>query len=140
MIDAKTYLKQVKLFDVHINSKLEELDNLKLLTTRITTTLKDDVVSGTHNQDKLGDAVARIVDLEREINEAVDDYIDKKKAISAIIDQVKDPDQAAVLYKRYFKFEHWEQIACDMGYTFRNVCYIHGRALQAVAELLKGCE
>lgn len=136
MMGAKEYLEQVKLFDAHINNKLDELERLKGLVTKVTSTWKGDVVSGGGNQDKLGDAVARIVDLQREVNQAIDDYIDKQKEIGAILDQIKDPDQLRVLYKRYFDGLTWEQIACDMHMTYRNVCYIHGRALQAVGRLL----
>lgn len=136
MMGAKEYLEQVKLFDAHINNKLEELQRLKDMVTKVTSTWKGDVVSGGGNQDKLGDAVARIVDLKNEVNQAIDDYIDKQKEIGAILDQIKDADQLRVLYKRYFDDLTWEQIACDMHMTYRNVCYIHGRALQAVGRLL----
>jgi hypothetical protein len=138
MADAKRFLQQVKLYDSRINSLLEELDNLKAMVTKITTTLKQDVVSSGGNQDKLGDAVSKIVDLEAEINRAVDCFINRKKAVNDVLDMVYDPDQYAVLYKRYILYKRWEQIACEMGFTYRNVCYIHGRALQTVAELMRG--
>lgn len=142
MIDAKSYLRQVKLYDTHINNKLAKLATLKEMTTKITATLKQDVVAGGGgSQDKLGDVVSKIVDLEAEINRAVDEYVDKKKEISAVIERIQDPDQVAVLHKRYFQYEQWEQIACELHCTFRNVCYIHGKALQAVeAILVKGME
>lgn len=136
MMGAKEYLEQVKLFDAHINNKLDELERLKSLVTKVTSTWKGDVVSGGGNQDKLGDAVARIVDLQHEVNKAIDAYIDKQKEIGAVLDKIKDPDQLRVLYKRYFDGLTWEQIACDMHMTYRNVCYIHGRALQTVGKLL----
>ena len=136
MMGAKEYLEQIKLFDTHINNKLDELERLRSLVTKVTSTWKGDVVSGGGNQDKLGDAVARIVDLQHEVNKAIDAYIDKQKEIGAVLDQIKDPDQLRVLYKRYFDDLTWEQIACDMHMTYRNVCYIHGRALQTVGKLL----
>lgn len=133
---AKEYLQQVRLCDAHINNKLEELSRLKDMVLNITSTLRGDVVSGSGSKDKLGDAVAKIVDLEAEINEAVDAYIDKKREISKTIEQIKDPDQVQVLHKRYFEYLTWEQIACEIPMSYRNVCYVHGRALQAVAELI----
>lgn len=138
MNDAKSYLQQVELIDTHINNNLDELDRLRAMTTKVTTTLKQDVVSGSGNQDKLGDAVARIVDLENEINQAIDAYVDRKKSISAILEQMNDSDQIKVLHKRYFEYKQWEQIACEMCMTYRNVCYIHGRALQTVDAMLRG--
>ena len=137
MLDAKGYLQQIKLYDTHINNKLSELSRLKELVTSITATWKDDVVSGSGSKDRLGDTIAKIVDLEDEVNKAIDKLIDKKNQIGSILEQLKDPDHVAVLHKRYVLYMTWEEIAYDMHMTYRNVCYIHGRALQAVEEIIK---
>lgn len=137
MTDAKSYLMQVELYDTHINNKLEELARLKELTRHITSSIKDVPVSGGGNQDKLGSAIAKIVDLENEINDAVDAYIDKRREVGKVLERLGDADQVKVLHKRYFEYKAWEQIACEMNMSFRNVCYIHGRALQTVDTLLK---
>lgn len=137
MTDAKRYLQQIRLYDSHINTKIEELHHLKTMATKITPTLKQDVVSGGSSQDKLSDAVAKIVDLEAEIDREIDRYVNAMRNISAMIDALSDPDQLQVLHKRYVQFKTWEQIACDMNMTYRNVCYIHGKALLAVNEIMK---
>lgn len=137
MCDAKTLLTQVKLYDAHINNKLEEIARIRALATKITSTLKQDVVSGGGNQDKIGDAVAKIADLEREANAIIDAYIDLKKQVDIIVEQVPDPEEYNVLKKRYFLHERWEQIALEMNMSHRNVTRLHGRALQTVNELLK---
>ena len=88
-MEAKQYLRKVKLCDTHINNKLRELEDLKAMVTKITATWKDDVVSGGgRSQDKLGDAVSRIVDLQKEINQEIDNYVDMKREIKGIIDQI----------------------------------------------------
>jgi DNA-directed RNA polymerase specialized sigma subunit len=137
MPNPKEYLKQVKLYNTHINNKLDEMDRLKDIVTKVTTSLSFDPVHGSGNQDKLGNAVAAILDLQTEVNKAIDAYIDKKREICMVIDQIPDPDQLRVLYKRYFDDLTWEQIACDMHMSYRNVCYIHGKALQAVGKILE---
>ena len=136
MFDAKAYLQQIKLYDTHINNKLEEKTRLKMMALNITSTIKGDVPGGSHSQDKIGDAMAKVVDLEREIDEAIDKYVELKKSVSAIVDQLQDADQLKVIHGRYFEHKTLETIACDMGYTYRNICYIHGRALQAVSVIL----
>lgn len=138
MTDVKRYLQQIRLYDSHINTKLEELQHLKEMVTRITPTLKDDVVSGGSSQDKLADAVVKIVDLEAEIDREIDSYVNAKQEISSVLDRVVDPDQLQVLHKRYVQYKTFEQIACDMNMTYRNVCYIHGKALLAVREIMRG--
>ena len=138
MIDSKKYLQQIRLYDSHIDTKLEDLHHLKEMVTKITPTLKDDVVSGGGNQDKLGDAIAKIVDLEAEIDRDIDRYVAAKQEISATLDKLTDPDQLQVLHKRYVQYMTWEQIACEMNMSYRNVCYIHGKGLQTVNQILKG--
>lgn len=138
MIDSKKYLQQIRLYDSHINTKLEDLHCLKEMVTKITPTLKDDVVSGGGSQDKLGDAIAKIVDLEAEIDRDIDRYVAAKQEISATLDKLTDPDQLQVLHKRYVQYMTWEQIACEMNMSYRNVCYIHGKGLQTVNQILKG--
>lgn len=135
--ETQEYLRQVKKLDANINSKLEQVAHLKAMTLKITTTMKENVVSGSGNQDKIGDAIAKIIDLENEINSDIDSYVDKKREVCSIIETVSNPDQMAVLQKRYLLYEPWEQIALEMHCTYRNVCYIHGRALQAVEKLRK---
>lgn len=136
MTDAKRYLQQIRLYNSHIDTKIEECHRLKAMVTKITPTLKQDVVSGGDSQDKLSEAVAKIVDLETEIDREIDSYVDAMRNVSATIDKLSDPDQLQVLHKRYVQFKTWEQIACDMNMTYRNVCYIHGKALLAVNEIV----
>ena len=136
-IDAKKYLMQVERYDNMIGLKIEEMDRLKALITKITASWKQDVVSTSGSQDKLGDAIAKIVDLQTEINDAIDSYVDRKKEVSSIIEKIENPNQFAVLSKKYLLYESLEQIAVEMHMSYRNVCYIHGEALLAVNELLK---
>lgn len=137
-IDAKVYLQQVERYENLITAKLEEMDRLRALTTKITSSWKDDVVSGSGSKDKLGDAIAKIIDLQTDINATIDEYVDKKREVSSVLEKVENANQLAVLTKKYLLFESLEQIAVEMHMTYRNVCYIHGEALLAVADLLKG--
>nr|DAD73195.1 MAG TPA: Protein of unknown function (DUF1492) [Myoviridae sp. ct25F5] len=137
MTDVKAYLKRIKLYDTHIDNKIAEVDRLEAMATKITQTLRDDAGGGSRSQDKIGDAAARIIDLKRELNRDIDCFVDMKREIKVIVDKVDDANQLSVIYKRYFLYETFEQIACEMNMTFRNVCYIHGKALEAVEILLK---
>lgn len=135
---AQEYLRQVRLYDIHINSLLEEKAQMESLAQKITSSWSSERVSGTGNQDKLGDTVAKIVDLERKIDRAVDNFVDKKAEVRAVIEKVKNPDHLELLLKVYIHYETLEKVACEMHMTYRNACYIHGRALQCVECILKG--
>lgn len=133
---AQEYLLQVKLYDRHIDNKLEDLAHLRALTRKITSAWGTEPTGGTHNQDKLGDAIAKIIDMEKEINAAVDRFVEKKNEVLLLLEKVRDADQLDLLYKVYFRYETLEQVACEMNMSYRNACYIHGRALQTVEALL----
>lgn len=137
MADAQKYLQQAELLDTHINNLLEDVQRLKELTSKITATLKPDVVSHSGNQDKIAECVAKIVDLETEINSAVDAYIDKRREIGSTIEKINVPNQASVLHKLYLEYKTWPEIAEEMHMTERNAQYIHGRALLSVRRILE---
>lgn len=136
-MNAKTYLQQIKLYDTHIKNKLEEVADLRAMIMHITSTLRPD--GGTAKggaSDKVGNTVAKIVDMEAEINTAIDRFVDLKREISKTLDLINDSDELRLLHLRYFQYMQWEEISVEMGYTYRNVCYIHSRALQSVDKLL----
>lgn len=140
MNEAKIFLMQVKLYDTKINAKLEELHHLKDMVIKITPTLSDTQGGGSGSQDKLGDAIAKIMDLEAEIDQSVDIFVDEKKAVADVLEKIDNPDQYNVLHSRYVQYKTFEQIACDMHMTYRNVCYIHGKGLNTVTRLMEGVE
>lgn len=138
--DAKTYLQKIRLYDVQIDNKLEELARLRAMSTKVTPTLSGDVVSGSRSQDKLGNTVAKIMALEADVDRRVDALCDLKQTAMEIIDRLQNPNHIEVLHKRYFQYKSLEQISVDMGYSYRNVCYIHGKALQAMTALMNEME
>lgn len=134
---AKDYLRQVIICDAHINSKLEEVSRLRDLATKITSSIKPDAVSsGGGMSDKIGNAVARIIDLENEINSEIDRLVDLRNDVESVLSLIKNEKQYAVLQKRYIQFKTWEQIAEEIGYSYYGVCKLHGRALQTVEAIL----
>lgn len=137
MTDVKAYLKRVKLYDTHINNKMEELDRLNAMVRKITQTLRDDAGGGSRSQDKIGDAVARIVDLQKEINKEIDRFVDCRNEVCESLNVIQNQRYFDVLYKRYVLFKTWPQIAEDMDFKDeRGVYKLHGRALQAFNKIL----
>lgn len=137
MTDVKKYLSQIRRYDSRINAKIEERDRLKAMLTKITPTLRDVPSSGSGGQDKLSDAVAKLIDLEAEINREIDSLVDARKSVVGTIDKVTDTQMHEVLCKRYIAFKTWEQIAFEIGKSYQWTWSIHGKALQAVEEILK---
>ena len=132
---AKEYLGQAYRLDQRINSKLEQVLSLRDLTTKATATMSDMPGGGSRNVYKMQDIIGKIIDLENEINADIDQLVDLKRDIVAIIKAVENPEYQTLLELRYLCFKTWEQIAVDMGYELRWLYRLHHRALDAVSEI-----
>lgn len=126
---AKQYLSQIARADNIIKNKLSEIYQLKVLSTSISATNIGERVQTSVSADKMGDMIAKIVDLQREAQEDIDKYTDfRKKAISQI-ESIETDNFYNVLYGRYIQYKTFEQIAKEMGYSWRQTVRIHGEAL-----------
>lgn len=135
-MEAKEYLRSIKTADAIINEKLKELDNLRGMRYRVTQTLKPVMVSGGGAQGGFTEASDRLIDLERAIDRDIDHYVDLKREAGLLLAKLENPNHYGVLHRHYILFESFEQVAVGMGYTYRNICYLHGRALQAFQRVL----
>ena len=136
MRNAKEYLSQIRRYDEMIDSLVDEANKEYSKLTRITPVLKADVVSGGRHGER-ENGIAKYVDLKDEINRTIDQYVNLKREASSLLAKVSDINHYKVLHRKYILYETFEQIAIDMGYSYRNICYIHGRALQAFAKILQ---
>ena len=74
---------------------------------------------------------------QEEINASIDRFVDYKKEAMKLIDRACDADCIRLLYKRYFSYMKWEEIAVDMNYTYQWVSGgLHQRALSQVQKAL----
>lgn len=136
---TKEYLSQIERLDRMIQNKLSEISQLKHIATSITIAPKEVNVQVSNDKDKMGNAVTKLVDLENETDKLVDDYIDKRKRIIEQIDSIHDTNMYHVLSERYISRKELSVIAVEIGYSFKQICRIHGNAL-AEFERLYGSE
>ena len=137
MSEAKEYLERIKWYDVLIDSKLEELTTLNSMVKRITPVMNPTGAGGTGNQDKLGDTIAKIVDLQEEINRDVDMFVDMKREATTLLKKVRNADFFKVLHMRYVQYKSFTHIAAEMNLTERGASKLNGRALQAFEKVMK---
>ena len=133
---AKEYLQQIRKFDIMIDYKQKQLEELRELCMSITSPMNPDKVQLSKNGDNIGETVAKIVDLQNTINKDIDKLVDLKYEAMSVIDKL-DATYMQLLYLRYFEFKTWEQIACEMNYSCQWIWRLHGNALQKVSEILK---
>ena len=131
---AEQYLSQAYLLDCVINSHVEEVERLKRLAESMPTTRfdKERVKGGQQTQSKMADLVIKYVDMERQINEEIDQYICLKQEIRDTINAVEDVRYRNLLTYKYLLGYTLDRIAGLMNYSERQIIRLHKDALKAV--------
>lgn len=127
--EVKQYLRQLKTLDNLIQAKLDKIEELSSLAARITQIPQLIKVQESTSEDKLSEIVIKIVELENELKNDIDNLINLKFDIMEKINNIKNDDYKLLLTLRYLNFKTWEEIAVEMGCTYQWVHVLHERAL-----------
>lgn len=131
-MNSKEYLSQAYRIDQRITSKIEQVQSLRDLAEKATTTLSDMPRNPSPNIHRMQDFIAKALDLESEINADLCHLIDTKREIVTVIKCVENRELQTLLEMRYLCFKTWEEIAVEMHFDLRWVYRLHGRALDEV--------
>lgn len=135
--EVKNYLNQVKNLDTMIDLKQERLDELNLQKFNIgSQDYSKERVCTSPSGDSLSKLIAKIADLQDEINRDIDRFIDLKAEIMRNIDLISDANEQSILYDRYFQYKNMTIIAEKYMYSKRTVQRLHKKALCSLASIL----
>ena len=130
---AKEYFQQIRKIDLLIQNKLEQAQEVRSkLEVQGINFESDGSTSATRNVTKMNDLIVSVVTLEDEINQQIDLLINKKREVMELIDSLDNVDEISLLYKRYFNYMSWEEIAVNMKISYRQTHRLHGRALRSM--------
>lgn len=133
---AKEYLKQARTIDMEINTKIEELHQLKLKASCVQSVAISERVKTSH-ENSSNKIIDEIVDLQNEINTEIDKLVDLKTEIRKNINKISDTRYVSILTNYYINRKTWEEIAEITKYDLRWVHRLHSRALKALEEATK---
>ena len=136
-IKAKEYLMQIGKLNTLIRIKQEELAEVTAKAGVGSVGYDNDGSTNAsrdiHKQERL---YLKMIELKESINRDLEEYMMKRDEVLRTVSKLKDQSEIDVLYKRYFQFMKWEEIAEDMCYTERYIYNIHGNALQHLQEFI----
>lgn len=128
---TKQYLSRFQRINQEIDGDLAEIFRLKSMAMSITVAQKEVNVQSSGDKDRLGAAMAKIVDLENEINEKIDGMqISRDKMINQL-KEIENEMEYSVLYDRYIKNLTFDKIATARNYSLRHILRVHGNALRS---------
>ena len=131
-MSTKDYLSQAYRIDQRINSKLAQVMSLRDLLGKATGTLSGAPKAATPNPHSMEDTIAKLVDLENEINEDIDTLVDLKAEIMRRIKRVENTEYQTILELRYLCFKRWEEIAVEMNFSLQHLYRLHEKAVNCV--------
>lgn len=131
-MNGKEYLDQIRLLNIKINHKQQEVDDLKIMATctgSVSGQSPDRIISSPSG-DSLEKKIIRYVQLEEEINSDIDALVIIKHQIINQIHQLNDDRYMNILFKRYVEFKKFELISVEMGYDYDWIRKLHTEALR----------
>ena len=131
-MNPKEYLQQYRAADRAINAKLDYIHHLRQIQMKVTQVMVPDKIQ-TAGGNRVADITAKIVDLEREVDQEIDQLQELKKKVEAAIEQVPDARAREILRLRYINGKRWEEIAVELNFNYRWVLRLHSEALKKLA-------
>lgn len=87
--------------------------------------------------DRLGEAVAKIIDAENRVSDELELLVATEHEVIGVIKNVEDSKQRTLLYERYVNGKTFEEISVLIGKSWRQTHRIHSRALRTVSKILE---
>lgn len=137
-MNAKEYLRQLGRAEENIKAKEQRLAILHdIATSPSAPVLSDMPKAPNRNTSKFEDMIIKMLTLEDEIRRDEKNLREEQTYALELIGRIENPEYQTVLISRYFRKESWEDIAAAMFYTERWIYKLHGRALQAMDDVLE---
>lgn len=135
---AKEYLRQIEIIDMKVSQKIEELNQMRDKVTLMSGIdySRDRVQTTPTTGNK---QIEALVDFEAKVWRMVEEETYFRNEIVNQIQTLTNPLYVDILYRRYVQLHSLERIACDMNYSYKYICNVHGKALQAFQKDVNYC-
>lgn len=134
----KQFLNRAYKTELRMDTKLDELESLRSRAEKITTTLSHSPRGGGVNK-AIESITLKIVELEEEIGEEIDELFGTYQDVRSAIKSVSDPELRLLLELRYLGYKTWGEIAYQMKYGVRQIHRMHGDALKKIKKDVTKC-
>lgn len=127
--EKKEYLNGYRNACKRIINLQEQMESLREVEQSAKIQQLSDMPKGGSRHKDLSDLLIKLEKLQDKIDDAIIESLQVKVEIEDTLLRVRDSDEARILRFRYIDFMKWEEISVKMNYSYRQVLYIHGRAL-----------
>ena len=134
---VQKWLERVRELDVLIDSKLVERSQLLELATRMGAEMDGMPHAKGNVSDPVGNNVAKLVTLAKEIDALVDQFVDHKQKVIEALERLPE-NEYKVLHRQYIRYMTPSQIASDMNYSTMQIWRFQQNGLKLLKDVI-GC-
>ena len=131
----KHQLKQIRLIDLEVKTKMEELDRLNNSFLK-SPSLKEINVQESKASLK-DDAYVKIINLNDYINDKVDKLIDLKYQLIQAIEQLDNSRERTIIWMKYISSKSWDEIAEELKISKTTLFMLHDEAVKKIEKCTK---
>lgn len=131
----KHQLKQIRLIDLEVKSKMEELDRLNNSFLK-SPSLKEINVQESKVSLK-DDAYVKIINLNDYINDQVDKLIDLKYQLIQAVEQLDNSKERTIIWMKYISAKGWDEIAEELKISKTTLFILHDEAIKKIEKCTK---
>lgn len=134
--EVKDYLMQYRNAVKRAAAATDHIAELRAMAERITPQYGSSGGSSHSTGDKIGAAVARIVDAENRVSDELEMLEATEREVINTISAVRDATLSTLLYERYINGKTFEQIAVLLDKSWRHTIRLHGSALYEISLII----
>ena len=136
-MDVKAYLKQPQVLETRIRNRLIEREQLRALAMKITASMDAVRVRSSGGGSRMTDAVEKLVTLEAEIDELVQQLVEARRQVVDSLEALDNPTEYDVLHMRYVQGKSLQEIADHYRREYNWASTTHFRAVQHLQKRLE---
>lgn len=121
-------LKNLVILNNKINNLLMERSQLKSMLENVKGQQLHERISGTKDTD-FSAALDKLIALEKEIDNLIDEYVDRRKKILNALELIRDDRYRELLNYRYVCGLSLNQISKKMNFSYNYIRKLHRRAI-----------
>ena len=121
-------LKNLVILNNKINNLLMERSQLKAMLENVKGQQLHERISGTKDTD-FSAALDKLIALEKEIDNLIDEYVDRRKKILSALELIRDDRYRELLNYRYVCGLSLNQISKKMNFSYNYIRKLHRRAI-----------
>lgn len=112
--EAQERLRSLREMNADIDSLLDRRMRYEALATRRTASYSD-MPRGGRTESCVEYYACKLVELDREVNERIDKYVDTRREVEARVHSMTDERYRKILLRRYVNWWDWDRIASELG-------------------------